>query len=186
MKIFFGRWNDKPEFTYLGIGRVGNYTDNFTEVFNKDGSRTFCLKFELSCRDELENPAFINNFDGVFEDLVSTGGKTKYVRHKTRERNPEIIKAKKREFLAQHGKLFCEACGFDFKAVYGPRGDGFIECHHNIPLHEDEHERITRTTDLSLLCSNCHRMVHRKKDWLTIRQLKNLIDGNQNNQRFQQ
>jgi len=177
----FGRWNDKPEFTYLGIGRVVNYTDNFTEVFNKDGSRTFCLEFELSCRDELENPAFINNFDGVFEDLVSTEGKTKYVRHKTRERNPEIIKAKKREFLAQHGKLFCEACGFDFKAVYGPRGDGFIECHHNIPLHEDEHERITRTTDLSLLCSNCHRMVHRKKDWLTISQLKNLIDGNQNN-----
>jgi len=95
----FGRWNDKPEFTFLGIGRVVNYKDNFTEVFNKDGSRTFCLEFELSCRDELENPAFINNFDGVFEDLVSTEGKTKYVRHKTRERNPEIIKAKKIECL---------------------------------------------------------------------------------------
>ena len=54
---------------------------------------------------------------------------------------------------------------------------GFIECHHNIPLHEKENERLTKLSDLSLLCSNCHRMIHRKKKWLTIKELKELYEN---------
>jgi hypothetical protein len=170
----FARWNNKPEFDYLGIGKVINYNDNFNEVYESDGSRTFCIEFELSCKEDKESPAFINNFDNAYEEMVSIEGKTKYVRHKTRERNPQIIRAKKNEFLTKHGKLFCEACGFDFHDTYGERGNGFIECHHNIPLHEED-ERITKTSDLSLLCSNCHRMIHCKKEWITVDDLKKLI-----------
>ena len=34
----------------------------------------------------------------------------------------------------------------------------------------------TKLSDLSLICSNCHRMIHRDKDhWLTLYEL-NLID----------
>jgi predicted HNH restriction endonuclease len=155
-----------------------NYGDNFTDVFNLDGSRTFCIEFELNCKDATESPAFISNFDNLFEEEIfdTVEGKKKYVRHKTRERNPEIVKVKKREFKKQHGSLFCEVCSFDFRETYGSRGDGFIECHHNIPLHEEENERITKTSDLSLLCSNCHRMIHRKKNWLTVEELKLLLE----------
>lgn len=172
----FARWNIDPEFTYLGIGKVISYRDNFKDVFNLDGSPTFCLEFELNCKDLLIHPTFINNFDSSFEDGIpdSREGKEKYVRHKTRERNPAIIKKKKKEFQTQHGKLFCEVCNFDFGETYGLRGEGFIECHHNIPLHEEENERITQTSDLSVLCSNCHRMIHRKKKWLTVQELKGL------------
>ena len=174
----FARWNSDPEFTFLGVGKVVNYTDNFTEVFNKDGTRTFCLEFELSCKDEVINPAFIGNLDDSFEEGVpeTKEGKEKWVRHKTRERNPEIVKQKKKEFEKEHGKLFCEVCNFDFSETYGPRGNGFIECHHNIPLHVEERERGTKTEDLSLLCSNCHRMIHRKKKWLTIEELKSIYN----------
>ena len=163
----FARWNPDPEFTYLGIGKVVSYRDDFREVFNKDGSNTFCLEFELDCKDSTVNPTFINNLDNSFEDGIpdTVEGKEKYIRHKTRERNPEIIKRKKTEFKNEFGTLFCEVCHFDFSATYGPRGEGFIECHHNIPLHEEESERITKLSDLSLLCSNCHRMIHRKKKW---------------------
>jgi len=178
----FARWNDIPEFTYLGVGKVMNYKDDFTEVFNLDGSQTFCIEFQLNCKDEMESPAFINSFDSIYEEVVTTTheGKAKYVRHKTRERNPEIVKAKKREFIKHHGRLFCEACGFDFLTIYGTRGNGFIECHHNIPLHEEEHERVTKLSDLSLLCSNCHRMIHRKKKWLTMGELKAILASNAN------
>lgn len=172
----FARWNIDPEFTYLGIGKVMNYRDDFKNVFNKDGSPTFCLEFELNCKDSIVNPTFINNFDNPFEDGVPDipEGKEKYVRHKTRERNPAIVKQKKNEFQKDHGKLFCEVCLFDFSETYGSRGEGFIECHHNTPLHEEENERVTKTSDLSVLCSNCHRMIHRKKKWLTIQELKEL------------
>ena len=151
--------------------------DNFRDVYNKDGSRTFCLEFELSCKESGVNPTFITNFDKSFEDGIPDipEGREKYVRHKTRERNPEIVKEKK-EFKKKYGNFFCEVCLFDFSETYGSRGEGFIECHHNVPLHEEENERITKTSDLSLLCSNCHRMVHRKKRWLTIQELEKLYE----------
>ena len=92
------RWNSNPEFTFLGIGKVVNYRDNFTDVYDLDGTQSFCIEFELNCSDSSESPAFINNFDSVYEDveIATAEGKAKYVRHKTRERNPEIVKAKKR------------------------------------------------------------------------------------------
>ena len=176
----FARWEDSPEFTFLGIGKVVNYRDNFTDVYDQDGTQTFCLEFELNCRDEAEFPAFINNFDEAYEEEIaySKEGKAKYVRHKTRERADEIVRAKKKDFKIRHGKLFCEACGFDFNKEYGARGKDFIECHHNVPLHEDENERVTKIEDLTLLCSNCHRMIHRKKKWLTVEELKSILKIN--------
>lgn len=171
----FARWSPDPQFEYLGIGNVINYRDGFDEVFDLDGTRTHCIEFELNCRGDLTNRALITNFDRAFEEIETQEGLEKYVRHKTRERNPEIIQAKKDEFLQNHGRLFCEACGFDFQAAYGERGDGFIECHHNIPLHETNGTRQTRLSDLTLLCSNCHRMVHRRKKWLSVDELKTLV-----------
>jgi hypothetical protein len=57
--------------------------------------------------------------------------------------------------------LACAACGFDFERIYGKRGTGYIECHYVIPLHETGERRVT-ISDLALLCSNCHRMIHAK------------------------
>ena len=172
----FARWDPAPVYEYLGIGKVLGYKDNFTDVYKEDGTQTFCLEFELSCKDNISNPAFINNFDKLFEEGIpdTREGKEKYVRHKTRERNQEIVRQKKEKFQKQYGRLFCEVCHFDFNAIYGAQGDGFIECHHNIPLYETTDERTTKLSDLSLLCSNCHRMVHRKKEWLTVEQLKKI------------
>ena len=117
----FARWNPKPEFTFLGVGRVISYNDNFTNVFKEDGTQTFCIEFELSCKDDAVNSTLINNFENLFEEGVSDEtleGKAKYVRHKTRERNPEIVKRKKKQFFQVNQKLFCEVCLFDFYAVW--------------------------------------------------------------------
>ena len=46
----FARWNSGPEFTFLGIGKVMDFSDNFQDVYTEDGSQTFCLEFELSCK----------------------------------------------------------------------------------------------------------------------------------------
>lgn len=111
------------------------------------------------------------------EELNTTGkeGKVKLVKHYLRERDKEIVVSKKKSFQKKHGKLFCEACNFDFKDKYGDRGEGYIECHHIIPLSEINKEHKVKLSDLALLCSNCHRMVHRKRKWLTMSQLKKII-----------
>lgn len=92
--------------------------------------------------------------------------------HRYRERNVTIVKRKKDSYLKQHGHLCCEACGFDFQATYGERGEGFIECHHTRPVSELAASQTTKLADLILLCANCHRMVHAARPWWTIEELR--------------
>ncbi len=89
-------------------------------------------------------------------------GQVIYKLHKVRERDKKIIKAKKDKFKKLYGRVYCEKCGFDFEKVYGEIGKDFIECHHIIPLHKSDYTKTTRLEDLILLCSNCHRMEHRR------------------------
>lgn len=91
--------------------------------------------------------------------------------HSYRERDRSIIKKKKSAFLKEHGRLFCEACGFDFQKVYGDRGVGFIECHHTKPVSELKAGERTKIAELILLCGNCHRMVHAARPWWTFEEL---------------
>lgn len=92
--------------------------------------------------------------------------------HIGRERNRQIVKRKKAAALKTHKRLTCEACAFDFKAVYGERGSGFIECHHEKPIHAMKPGEKTKLSDLRLVCANCHRMIHAGRPWLTVAELK--------------
>ena len=96
--------------------------------------------------------------------------------HCTRERNRALVRRKKAAFIAEHDRLFCEACSFDFVGRYGVRGQGFIECHHTRPLAEVTPGEKTRLVDLARLCANCHRMVHAKSPWLTMSELRAILN----------
>ncbi|NNH72600.1 HNH endonuclease [Nocardia uniformis] len=96
--------------------------------------------------------------------------------HYRRERNPKARSKKIIEFRRVHGRVSCEVCAFDFEAVYGERGNGYIECHHVVPLHASG-ETSTRSSDLILLCSNCHRMIHRGPRWLQPGELRGLLQA---------
>ncbi len=98
-----------------------------------------------------------------------------------------MYKVRKKAFANENqGQIFCEVCTFDFSKVYPSAlvGDGFIEVHHLTPLFADSQPRKTTLNDLLLICSNCHRMVHRSKDVeenLTVLQEHfNLVKGETN------
>jgi 5-methylcytosine-specific restriction enzyme A len=95
--------------------------------------------------------------------------------HRSRERSRELIEKKKASVLKVHACLKCEACAFDFKATYGLRGARFIEAHHIKPVHTLVPGSKTRLEDLVLLCSNCHRMVHVQRPWLSVQELKQIL-----------
>ncbi|AWI25222.1 HNH endonuclease [Flavobacterium pallidum] len=123
------------------------------------------IKLQL---DQIENDE-VSELDSVQE------GQVLYKLHKYRERNNKITKKKKNSILKSKGKLACEVCGFDFKEEYGELGFGFIECHHTKPLYTSEDISTTKLTDLALVCSNCHRMLHKKISTLSIEDLQKLI-----------
>ena len=102
-------------------------------------------------------------------------GRIIYRLHRARERNRTLVDRKKASVLRAKGKLACEACEFDFAAVYGPLGDGFIECHHAVALSTLSTAQKTKLEDLVLVCSNCHRMIHRKRPWLTAKEVRRWI-----------
>lgn len=102
-------------------------------------------------------------------------GEILYRLHKLRERNSNLAQRKKRAILGATGKLECEVCGFDFGHVYGHLGEGYIECHHKIPLHQLKAAQRTNLEDLSLVCANCHRMLHKSINTLTIDELTKIV-----------
>jgi len=91
--------------------------------------------------------------------------------HRVRERDRKLVERKKATALARQGSLPCEVYGFDFAATYGPLGERFIEAHHILPLARAG-ATTTRLADLALVCSNCHRMLHRAKPWIRPAQLQ--------------
>lgn len=125
---------------------------------------------------EAEDSGQIPIIDGEFsEDYEATEGRLLTIQHRRRERDRKIVQQKKAKVLKEKGRLSCEACTFDFAELYRERGDGFIECHHEVPLHAMEPGAKTKLNDLRLLCANCHRMIHVKRPWLRTDELRNII-----------
>lgn len=97
-------------------------------------------------------------------------------KHKLRERNQAVIKSAKEAFKQKNNKLYCQVCSFDFQSKYGDIGADFIEGHHTLPISELKGEVKTKIKDVALVCSNCHRMLHRRRPWLKMEELKKLIN----------
>ena len=109
------------------------------------------------------------------EDDEFSEGKLLLKKHLSRERNTKLISEAKKSFLQKHDNLFCEVCGFDFEKVYGVLGENFIEAHHIKPVSEMNDGEKTKIGDIIMVCSNCHSMIHRRKPWLTVAEIKKII-----------
>lgn len=121
------------------------------------------------------------NDDGSVElsqdDDSFSEGKAYLRLHIQRERNLALITEAKKRFIKEHGRLYCEICGFDFRQRYGELGEYFIEAHHTKPVSKMTDGEKTKVSDIVMLCSNCHSMVHRRKPWLETAELKSILQG---------
>ena len=83
---------------------------------------------------------------------------SKFRLHRRIERNARLAaKVKKVQGCT------CQVCGMNFEERYGSVGKNFIEAHHLMPLVTLKGRKITLhpAKDFAVLCSNCHRMLHR-------------------------
>lgn len=113
--------------------------------------------------------------EAIEEEEEAEEGRILTRAHRYRERDGKFVKRKKEGVLRKQGELRCEACGFDFAAMYGGHGTAFIECHHATPLSQLGVGEKTKVSDLRLLCSNCHRMIHRRRPWLSVEELQGMV-----------
>lgn len=144
-----------------------------TDRLNKIANRIRDVSNDLG----LSNKLYLINEEMEEEPLKVKEGAVIYKLHKYRERNSKIIQKKKELEFQRLGKLPCETCTFDFFQKYGDLGYRYIECHHKTPLSEFSSSTLTTLQDLALVCSNCHRMLHRKIDTLSVERLKALLSA---------
>ena len=113
----------------------------------------------------------------VDEDDESTfpEGREVFRQHRGFERDRGIVERTKATRLVRTGKLACDVCDFDFAEKYGDQGKGFIEAHHIIPVSKLDGLSKTKMRDLALVCSNCHRMLHRGENIRSVEGLRRLI-----------
>ncbi|HEY9013376.1 MAG TPA: HNH endonuclease, partial [Devosia sp.] len=125
--------------------------------------------------DDVEDFKIIEPAKGMAGDDDEDGfpeGKESYKQHRSRERNRKAVKLAKLRRFEDTGKLECEACSFDFVKTYGDRAAGFIEAHHTTPFASTKGITRVRVKDFALVCSNCHRMLHRLRPMMTAQDLK--------------
>lgn len=124
----------------------------------------------------------IKNYKDIFEDLIAVeesekevntskteGGIKVYISKKV-ERDPSL----RNDAFKIHG-YNCMVCKFNFQENYGDWGRDWAEVHHLKAIADKKKEKTITDpkTDLAVLCANCHRMIHRKKNKaLTIEELK--------------
>ena len=108
-------------------------------------------------------------------------GSVSYRWHRSLERNPKLVSEAKKKWLSSPpGHLACSVCSFEFTKKYGKHGIDYIEAHHRVPVAilSGNNKPTTKISDLSPVCSNCHRMLHRGPKLLSIEQLKKVVAKN--------
>jgi len=116
--------------------------------------------------------------EDIIEATAFPEGTKLYYSHIISERNKELVDSAKRKFGEKHGSVYCEVCGFNFESKYGNIGKNYIEAHHIFPVSEMKEGHSTRIEDLVMVCSNCHRMLHRKRPWLSAESISGLLIKN--------
>jgi 5-methylcytosine-specific restriction protein A len=98
------------------------------------------------------------------DDRTWVEGDVRRANHLQRERAPGLAAKKRADFIARHGKLYCERCGCDPVEQYAsPHAAACIEVHHSaVMVAEMQPGHQTQLDDLQCLCANCHRLVHRE------------------------
>jgi 5-methylcytosine-specific restriction protein A len=159
---------------YPGAGmRHGSQRDrDVWEEFHDDRDRLANLATAIRSEADRQQAAPLAPEDGEDE---AREGRILYRRHRVRERDRRLVERKKHAVQQRTGQLACEVCAFDFEAVYSQHGAGYIECHHIIPLAQATGPLTTRLGDLAVVCSNCHRMLHRGDPPPTVPTLRQAI-----------
>jgi len=98
-------------------------------------------------------------------------GARKQVRVNAYERNPQARSA----CLKHHGYR-CAVSGLPFEEGYGRIGKDFIHVDHLKPLSlSDGNYKLDPLDDFRPVCPNCHAMLHRKEQALSISKLRAIV-----------
>ena len=133
--------------------------------------RTLVEAYKAKLALQVVSPIYPDEVHG--DPTTFTEGAVKQVTINAYERDPKARSA----CIAKYGAI-CKVCDFNFEAVYGAIGKGFIHVHHKIDIATiGESYQVDPINDLIPVCPNCHAMLHTEKPAMDIEILKRIIDS---------
>ena len=189
----------KKDFIFKPIDLSIKLSGNTTRPFLYEKGHAFGKEYSLSKRlDENEITNDLNKILNLYSLLNYRGGidsdtteddykpaegittlkeLRQYKTHRRIERTTDNSRKVKREL-----GYTCQACGFNFKNKYGKlslnkKKEEFIEAHHIRQIQDLPEGEVVEFNidDFAVLCSNCHRMVHRKNPPYSIDEIKKML-----------
>lgn len=166
------------DWVYQGRFRALRYGDDEKDLGGINGGErrpgTVAVLY-LSEQSSTESTGMVE--DPLISLSAAIEGGVRLKMHYIRERNRSLVKAKRREYRHLHGQLQCSCCDIRESDLPAELGEGCFEVHHLRPLSSRSSSEPTRFQDLAIVCSNCHRMIHRGSTVLSIRELRRRISG---------
>lgn len=168
--VSFKLQNLRQVATGKGLGNVSRTDREVWDELGHDPKRTKHLASLIRAGIKVvEGAGEASVIDDVFAE-----GKVVTETHVRRERDPEL-RRRLLERRRKSGGLTCDVCGGASSDHPPHLREAVFEAHHVIPLAAGQ-ERKTQLKDMSLLCANCHRLVHRAiahaKQWLSIDEVR--------------
>jgi HNH endonuclease len=103
----------------------------------------------------------------------------KYIKVRLKKINSEEENEQRQNENDFSGLLFFHSftCNINFEDIYGILGKEFIEAHHLRPIAQLTGDRVQLDvrTDFTVLCSNCHSMIHGLDDPSNLKLLKSIL-----------
>ena len=113
----------------------------------------------------------------IVKEEVFVEGRWLTARHRQRDARLRV------RLLEKHraSGLKCEVCDFSPPKFDRATQESFFEAHHKIPIATAEGQRITKVSDMALLCACCHRFIHRlisrERRWVSPSEARHQLDG---------
>lgn len=156
------------------LNRDSTQLKNILLKHTSDPDDVLLINVALSKASERDS-AVAREFGLDPSEEVFREAKQKMKLHLVKERNRYLVRRAKEIWSHKSDGMRCSICSFSFFEVYGEVGEDFIEAHHSMPVSSLEPDTIVKPSDLVPVCSNCHRMLHRRRPWLTVSQLKSIV-----------
>ncbi|MFN4155685.1 MAG: HNH endonuclease [Paracoccaceae bacterium] len=81
-----------------------------------------------------------------------------------------------RDRCLAHFGYACMACGVMLEDIYGELGKQLIHVHHVVPLSViKEDYQVDPIKDLRPVCPNCHAIIHRRKEPLSVEEVRGIL-----------
>jgi len=139
--------------------------------------------------DKTERQVLKNDLLDYIESLINQSNSSDEYRYHLHDESKKYVASTQQNIRSQAARsecirlkgCYCNICKFDFEKAYGELGKNYIEVHHITPVGKlstaEGYEGTNPDKDLIPVCSNCHSMMHRRKEPYSPEDIKILFGG---------